>query len=80
MPCYQYRNNATGEEFHEYESWDASQQRLAENPDLQRVLGAPGIVSGRGSGPKVDSGFKEVMSKMQEAHKVRGPQIDKWTK
>jgi predicted nucleic acid-binding Zn ribbon protein len=80
MPRYEYENTETGERFHEYESWDSSQKRLEENPILRRIIGAVNIVGGTGSGPKVDSGFKEVMSKMKEAHSVRGPQIDKWTK
>lgn len=80
MPNYEYEDTETGERFTRMSSYDDSQLFLEENPTLRRVIGAPQIVSGHGSGPKVDGGFKEVMSKMKDAHRVRGPQIDKWTK
>ena len=80
MPNYEYENTATGERFTRLSTWDDSNKFLEENSALRRVICAPGIVSGVGSGPKVDDGFKEVMSKMKDAHRVRGPQIDKWAK
>lgn len=80
MPNYEYENKETGERFTRMSTWDDSNKFLEENPELRRVIGAPGVVSGTGSGPKVDGGFKEVMNKIKDTHTVRGPQFDKWTK
>ena len=80
MPNYEYEDTTTGERHSRISSYDDSNKYLEENPNLKRVIGAPRIVSGVGSGPKVDDGFKEVMSKIKDGHSVRGPQVDKWTK
>lgn len=80
MPLYRFRNTETDEVFEEMMSYDDSKTFLEENPQYTRIIGAPMIVSGVGSGPRVDNGFKEVMNKIKDGHSVRGPQIDKWTK
>jgi len=80
MPLYKFENTETGELVEELMSWEESKVFLEEHPELKRIIGAPMIVSGVGSGPKVTNSFKETMSKIKEGHAVRGPQIDKWTK
>jgi hypothetical protein len=67
MPTYPVKNLKTGEtkELHmscnEYMSWKE------ENPDWDKdwSAGIGGVTYGQ---PKADSGFKEVMSKVQKAH------------
>lgn len=68
MPVYTFLDKDTDEliEFTiriaDYDSF------LASNPNLERYIDSvPGLVSGTGS-IKTDSGFKEVLSKVAEAH------------
>ena len=41
---------------------------LKKNPHIKQVIGAPNIVGGVGDRVKTDSGFKEVLSKIGDAH------------
>lgn len=67
MPTYPVKNLKTGEtkelqmSCNEYMSWKE------ENPDWDKdwSAGIGGVTYGQ---PKTDSGFKEVMSKVQKAH------------
>ena len=67
MPTYPVRNTKTGEEkelhmtMKEYMAWKE------ENPDWDKdwQAGVGGHMYGT---PKMDDGFKEVMSKVQKAH------------
>jgi hypothetical protein len=68
MPIYTFLDKDTNElieltlRIADYDSF------LASNPNLERYIDSfPGLVSGRGS-IKTDSGFKEVLSKVAEAH------------
>ena len=68
MPLYSFRDKDTDElvEFTlriaDYDSF------LTSNPNLERYFDSfPGIVGGTGS-IRTDSGFKEVLSKVAEAH------------
>jgi hypothetical protein len=68
MPIYSFRDKDTDElieltlRIADYDSF------LASNPNLESFINhVPGIVSGTGS-IKTDSGFKEVLSKVAEAH------------
>ena len=68
MPIYTFRDKDTDElieltlRIADYDSF------LSSNPNLERYIDSfPGLVSGRGS-IKTDSGFKEVLSKVAEAH------------
>lgn len=70
MPNYEYEDINTGERFTRLSSWDDSNKFLEENPNLKRVIGAPKIVGGVGNGPKVDDGFREVISKVKEKYTV----------
>lgn len=68
MPLYTFRNKDTEEIFEltlrisDYDSY------LASNPNIERYIDSvPGIVGGVGS-VRTDNGFKEVLSKVAEAH------------
>lgn len=68
MPLYTFIDKDTNElieltlRIADYDSF------LTSNPNLERYIDSfPGLVSGRGS-IKTDSGFKEVLSKVAEAH------------
>ena len=68
MPIYSFKDKDSNElieltlRIADYDSF------LASNPNLERYIDSvPGIVSGTGS-IRTDSGFKEVLSKVAEAH------------
>lgn len=68
MPLYTFKDRSTNElveltlRISDYDGF------LASNPNLERYIDSvPGLVSGVG-GIKTDSGFKEVLSKISDAH------------
>lgn len=69
MPTYSFINNETGEEFDKFMSYSAREAYLKDNPNIQSLVTAAAIVSGVSSSQnKVPDGFKEVLSKVAEAH------------
>lgn len=70
MPTYSFRNKETGDIHDEWMSMSAKDQYLIDNPHLEQTITvAPRIVSGVSTGSvRNDDGFKEVMSKVAEAH------------
>lgn len=70
MPKYSFVDTKTGEEFESFMSISARETYLKENPHIQPVVTAPAIVSGvsTSTSGKVPEGFKEVLSKVAEAH------------
>lgn len=71
MPTYSFVDTETGEEFDSFMSISARTEFLKENPHIQPLVTAPAIVSGVSastSNNKVPDGFKEVLSKVAEAH------------
>ncbi len=72
MPTYEFLNTDTGEEFDKFMSWSAREEYLKENPHITPIISAPSIVSGVSTSNsrqgKVPDGFKEVLSKVAEAH------------
>lgn len=72
MPTYEFLNSETGEEFERLMSFSAREDYLKENPHIVPILSAPTIVSGVSTSNsrqgKVPDGFKEVLSKVAEAH------------
>ncbi len=68
MPTYSFIDTETGEEFDSLMSISAREKFLKENPNIQPVVTAPAIVSGVSTSNKVPDGFKEVLSKVAEAH------------
>lgn len=69
MPTFNFINTETGEEFEDFISNAAKEELLAKNPHIQQKPSAFTIVSSTGSiDSKTDNTWKEVLSKISEAH------------
>lgn len=68
MPTYTFYNSETGEQFDTLMSISAREVYLQENPHIETVISAPMLVTGVSTTNKVPDGFKEVLSKVSEAH------------
>ena len=68
MPTYEFLNTNTQEQFEVIMRISEREAYLKENPHIQPIISAPMIVSGVSIKDKVPSGFKEVLSKVSEAH------------
>lgn len=69
MPTYSFIDTDTDEEFDIFMSWSERADFLLENPSIQPILtSAPALVRGTNSNSKVPDGFKEVLSRVAEAH------------
>lgn len=68
MPTYSFVNIETGEEFDKLMRISEREDYLKSNPHIQPILTAPSIVSGVAGQRRVPDGFKDVLSKVSEAH------------
>ena len=68
MPTYNFIDTETNEEFEVVMKIAEREEFLKENPQIQPILTAPALISGTSSYQKVPDGFKEVLSKVGEAH------------
>lgn len=69
MPTYRFLDTETGEEFEEFVTITRKTELLEKNPHVQQLPTGFAIVSGVGSvDSKTDSGWKELLSKVAEAH------------
>ena len=70
MPTYNFLNIDTGEEFESFMKISEREEYLKTNPQIQPVITAPAIVTGVSTSKqnRVPDGFKEVLSKISEAH------------
>ena len=69
MPIYSIFNSETEEYDEVFMSYSSLQEHLKENPHLELIIHAPSIVSGvSGVTHKLDSGFKDVMSRIADAN------------
>ena len=68
MPIYTFRDTNTKEEFDIMMSYKDLDAYAEANPEHERVFSAPAIVSGVSITGKMDSGFKDVLSKISDAH------------
>ena len=68
MPTYNFIDTETDEEFEVVMKIAEREEFLKENPQVQPIISAPALISGSGSYQKVPEGFKEVLSKVGEAH------------
>ena len=70
MPTYNFFNTETGEEFESFMRISERDEYLKSNPHIQPVVTAPAILSGVSTSTqnRVPDGFKEVLSKVSEAH------------
>jgi len=68
MPTYTFRDKTTGEEWDEFLSFSAREERLTD-PNIEQVPCAPAFVSGiSGVTHKNDSGFNDMMSRIAVAN------------
>ena len=67
MPTYSFRNNDTGEEWEEFFSISGKEEFLKENDHIVQLPSLVAIVGDVG-GIKNDSGWKDNMSRIAEAH------------
>ena len=68
MPTYSFYNNQTGEQFDAIMRISEREGYLNSNPHITQVVTAPALVTGSTTSNKVPDGFKEVLSKVSEAH------------
>ena len=67
MPTYTFENTKTGQVYDDYMSISERETYLEQNPHIKQLINKINIVSGTG-GIKTDSGWKENMSRIAEAH------------
>ena len=67
MPTYDFINKETGEIIELVMSMNDLDKYKQENPDMERYFGNQKTSAVYGT-PKMDDGFKEVMSKVQQNH------------
>lgn len=68
MPVYEFRNKTTGEQWEEFLSFSAREERL-KDANIEQVISAPAIISGiAGVTHKNDSGFGDMMSRIAAAN------------
>ena len=70
MPTYSFYNNQTGEQFDALMKISEREGYLNSNPHITQVVTAPALVTGTTTSNKVPEGFKDVLSKVSEAHPV----------
>lgn len=68
MPLYTYRDKNTGEVFEVLMSYKEIETYNEAHPDYEKIIDAPNIVSGVSLTGKVASGFKDVLSRISDAH------------
>lgn len=68
MPTYVFLNTETNELEEHFMSYTKLDEFRESNPHLKSQVTAPSIVSGVSVKDKRDGGFKEVMSKIGDAH------------
>jgi|TARA_R110000737_G_scaffold36707_2_gene56355 hypothetical protein len=69
MPTYDFVNKDDGEMETHFLRISELDKFKEDHPQLKSVISAPNIIGGTGnSGIKIDDGFKEVLSKVGEAH------------
>lgn len=70
MPTYSFRNKQTQEVFEKFMSISAKEQYLAENPDIESIIGAPAI-GDMTNNKKPDQGFRDVLKEIRRKHDAR---------
>ena len=80
MPNYNFKNNKTGEEWEEFFTMSGKVLFLEQNPDVVQLPSLFSMsASGTGDRIKTDSGWKENLSRIAEAH-PNTPLGDKYNK
>ena len=81
MPTYDFINTKTGKKFTEFMSISEKEDYLKKNNHIKQGIGKINIVSG--TGIKTDSGWKDMLSRIGDAHpgsKVHDEYSNKSTK
>lgn len=68
MPTYLFHDTEDNEYFSMVMKISEREKFLEENKHIQPVITAPALVSGTGTRAKVPSGFKDVLTKISDAH------------
>jgi hypothetical protein len=68
MPTYSFRNKDTDEVFDKMMRISEREQYLAENPNLEVVITAPGVTGELTSRMKPDQGFRDVLREIKKKH------------
>ena len=68
MPTYDFLNTETGEVEEHFMSYTKLDEFKESNPHLKQQISSANIVGGHGDRVKTDAGFKEVLSKIGDAH------------
>ena len=68
MPTYDFLNTETGEVEEHFMSYTKLDEFKESNPHLKQKISSANIVGGHGDRVKTDAGFKEVLSKIGDAH------------
>ena len=66
MPTYDFINTKTGKKFTEFMSISEKEVYLKKNKHIKQGIGKINIVSG--TGIKTDSGWKDMLSRIGDAH------------
>ena len=68
MPTYDFLNTNTNKTEELFMSISEMEEYIKENPHIQIAPAAPAIVSGVNTEQKMDTGWKETLQKISEAH------------
>ena len=68
MPTYDFLNTNTNKTEELFMSISEMEEYIKENPHIQIAPAAPAIVSGVNTEKKMDTGWKETLQKISEAH------------
>jgi Sec7-like guanine-nucleotide exchange factor len=68
MPIYEFLDTKTSESFEQIMKISEREVFLLNNPHIQPIISAPMLVSSVSTIGKLPEGFKEVLSKVGEAH------------
>jgi hypothetical protein len=69
MPNYTFENTDTGDIIEQFMSISERDAFVEKNPHLKQLItGAPSMISGSDFNKKMDSGWKENLSRIAEAH------------
>ena len=68
MPTYDFLNTETGEVEEHFMSYTKLDEFKESNPHLKQQISSANIIGGHGDRVKTDDGFKEVLSKIGDAH------------
>ena len=70
MPTYTLKDVNTLDTFDIFCSYKDLKIKLEEMPDLVQVIGPTATIHETGNNLKVDDGFREVMSRIKENHRI----------